>query len=185
MENIALHMLDIVQNSIEANASRIYIEIEKDTTKQKLCITISDNGRGMNKEEIAKVLDPFYTSRTTRKVGMGLSLLKQQVDQTGGCLQIISEQNKGTSTKFCFNLSHIDCPPMGNFEDSISTFITVNPDIELILKVSCATKTFLFESKKFLEIFEGLPLTQSELRKYLYDFLSENMSWIYLTECTI
>ncbi|HOK52610.1 MAG: ATP-binding protein [Bacteroidales bacterium] len=184
MENIALHILDIVQNAIEAGATRISIEIEKNDTNRHLRVMITDNGRGMSEEMITRALDPFYTSRTTRKVGIGLPLLKQQVEQTGGFLHIISQPHKGTTVSFGFNLEHIDCPPLGNIADVCSTLFIVNPQIDFYLHVSNGKCTFTCESKKILEIFDRLPLSQGELRQYIYSFLKENMDWLVQSKCT-
>lgn len=184
MENIALFLLDIVQNSIEAQASSISIDIEKVEVNQQLRITIADNGQGISNKNIDKILNPFYTSRTTRKVGMGLPLLKQHVEQTGGYLHIISEVGRGTTVTFAFNLWHIDCPPPGNFADVLSTLIAANPQINFYACIRSEPRTFSFESKRFFEIFDGIPISQGELRQYLLSFLSENMEWLFLSNCT-
>lgn len=178
MENIALHLLDIIQNSIEAQSSHIAVEIEKDSITRQLRITVTDNGCGMSEQAIGKALDPFYTSRTTRKVGMGLPMLKQQVEQTGGFLHVISEVNKGTTVSFCFNLWHIDCPPIGNLTDIMSTLFVVNPKINFLLSVTNGVFSFTCESNQILEIFKDIPLSQQELRQYIFQFLSENMDWL-------
>jgi|YNPNPStandDraft_1061719.scaffolds.fasta_scaffold00355_6 hypothetical protein len=178
MENIALHLLDIIQNSIEAQSSHIAVEIEKDSITRQLRITVTDNGKGMSEQTINNALDPFYTSRTTRKVGMGLPLLKQQAEQTGGFLLITSELNKGTTVSFCFHLAHIDCPPIGDLADIMSTLFVVNPEINFSLCVRNGVFSFSCESKQILGIFKDLPLSQKELRQYIFQFLSENMNWL-------
>ena len=132
MEDLSLHILDVVENSIEANASKIEIKIIEEKNKDLLVIEIKDNGRGMNKETINKVLDPFYTTRTTRKVGMGLSLLAQAAKVSNGNFEINSKVGEGTKVKATFQYSHIDRKPIGNMDDTIVTLITSHPEINFV-----------------------------------------------------
>jgi len=132
MEDLSLHILDVVENSIEANALKIEIKIIEDKHKDLLVIEIKDNGRGMNRETVNKVLDPFYTTRTTRKVGMGLSLLAQASRESNGNFEINSKIGVGTEIKATFQYSHIDRKPIGNMNDTIVTLIISHPEINFI-----------------------------------------------------
>ncbi len=178
MESIALHLMDIIDNSISAHATRIIIEIIIDEHYNFIEITISDNGRGIPEKDLKKVLDPFYSTRKTRKIGLGLSLLKQNVEQTGGYLHIESIENEGTQTQFRFNLKHIDCPPMGNIQSILSTLFTIYPKINFELIVKNSKQIFSFESQRFYEIFKGVPLTQVETRNYFYEFINSNLTFL-------
>ncbi len=146
MEDLSLHILDVVENSIEANASKIEIKIIEEKNKDLLVIEIKDNGRGMNKETINKVLDPFYTTRTTRKVGMGLSLLAQAAKVSNGNFEINSKVGEGTKVKATFQYSHIDRKPIGNMDDTIVTLITSHPEINFVYEYQNEDENFILDS---------------------------------------
>ncbi len=132
MEDLSLHILDIVENSIKAEASRIEIKIVEDTRKDLLTIEIKDNGQGIDEETINKVLGPFFTTRTTRKVGLGLPLLSQAARESGGDVEIESKVGRGTRVKATFGYTHIDRKPLGNMETTLTTLIAGNPGIDFI-----------------------------------------------------
>ena len=150
MEDLSLHILDVVENSIEANASKIRIKIIEEKSKDLLVIEIKDNGRGMNRETINKVLDPFYTTRTTRKVGMGLSLLAQSAKESNGSFEINSKVGKGTEIKATFQYSHIDRKPIGNMNDTIVTLIISHPEINFIYEYQNEKENYILDSKEIL-----------------------------------
>jgi hypothetical protein len=184
MESIALHLLDIVENSIDAKASRIEIEISRDE-KQTLYITITDNGKGMTSEELEKACNPFYTSRTTRKVGIGLSLLKQHVEETEGFLKIESEKNVGTKISFAFNLWHIDCVPLGDLDDVLSTLIAVNPSICFFITIKFDNKVFSIDSKSIYEIFKDIPVSQNDIKNMTQQLIKENIEGLDIKKLKI
>ena len=148
MEDLSLHILDVVENSIEANASKIEIKIIEKKNKDLLIIEIKDNGRGMNKETINKVLDPFYTTRTTRKVGLGLSLLAQAAKESNGDFEINSKPGVGTEVKASFQYSHIDCKPIGDMNDTLVTLIISHPEINFIYKYQNEEGNYILDSNK-------------------------------------
>ena len=127
---MSLHILDIVENSIRAKASRIEIKVVEDTRKDLLTIEIKDNGQGIDEETIKKVVDPFFTTRTTRKVGLGLPLLSQAARESGGDVEIESKVGRGTRVKATFGYSHIDRKPLGNMEKTLITLIAGNPEVD-------------------------------------------------------
>ena len=132
MEDLSLHILDIVENSIKAKASRIEIKVVEDTKRDLLTIEIKDNGRGIDEKTIEKVFDPFFTTGTTRKVGLGLPLLSQAAKDSGGDVEIESKVGKGTKVKATFRHSHIDRKPMGDMEATLAALISVNPEVDFI-----------------------------------------------------
>lgn len=132
MEDLSLHILDIVENSIRAKASTVMIKVVEDIEKDLLTIEIRDNGQGMDEETVKKVLDPFFTTRTTRKVGLGLSLLSQAARESGGNIEIESQAGGGTRVKATFGYSHIDRKPVGNMEATLTTLIVGNPEVDFI-----------------------------------------------------
>ncbi len=132
MEDLSLHILDIVENSIGAKASRIEIKVMEDIRKDLLTIEIKDNGQGIDEATIKKVLDPFFTTRTTRRVGLGLPLLSQAARESGGNIEIESEVGRGTRVKATFGYSHIDRKPLGDMETTLTALIAGNPEIDFI-----------------------------------------------------
>ncbi len=151
MEDLSLHILDIVENSIEAKASKIRIKVNEDMKKNLLTIEIKDNGDGMDKETIKKILDPFYTTRTTRKVGLGLSLLAQATKESGGNIKIKSIIGKGTSVKAVFQYNHVDRKPLGDIEKTLTTLIVGNPEINFIYEHRRGDVKFKLDTKKVCE----------------------------------
>jgi K+-sensing histidine kinase KdpD len=131
MQDLSLHILDVVENSIAASASRITIRIVEDTSRDLLSLEISDNGKGMDGKTREKVLDPFFTSRTTRRVGLGLPLLAQAARDSGGSLEIDSKPQMGTTVKAVFGLSHPDRKPMGDIAETLRMILTGKPELDL------------------------------------------------------
>jgi hypothetical protein len=132
MQDLSLHILDIVENGTQAGATLIEIDISEDIGKDLLRISIQDNGRGMDAEMLRGAADPFVTTRTTRRVGMGLPLLKQAAEETGGDLRITSELGKGTRVVATFQKSHIDRRPLGDMGATLTTLIIGNPDRDFV-----------------------------------------------------
>ncbi len=130
MQDLSLHILDIVENATQAGATLIEIDISEDIGKDTLQICIKDNGHGMDAEMLRRATDPFVTTRTTRRVGMGLPLLKQAAEETGGDLLITSELGKGTRVVATFRKSHIDRRPLGDMGATLTTLIMGNPDLD-------------------------------------------------------
>ena len=126
MPELSLNILDVAENSIRANASLVEILVLADTIKDVLTISIKDNGCGMSAEQIKKVEDPFFTTRTTRKVGLGIPFFKQAALSTNGSFTIESKQNEGTVVVASFTLSHIDRMPLGDITSTIHMLITVH-----------------------------------------------------------
>jgi len=132
MRDLSLHILDIVENATQAGATLIEIHVSEDINKDLLKITIKDNGRGMDAVMAKRVKDPFMTTRTTRRVGMGIPLLEQAAKETGGNLLIISEPGKGTEVVATFQESHIDRRPVGDMGATLITLIMGNPDLDFM-----------------------------------------------------
>ncbi|UCD38132.1 MAG: ATP-binding protein [Fidelibacterota bacterium] len=129
MEDLSLHILDIVENSIRSGAREIQILIREEPAADLLEIEVKDDGMGMNAETQAKALDPFYTTRSTRRIGLGLSLFRESARQAGGDLVVASVPGKGTCIKATFQLSHIDRKPIGDMGQTLQTLMIGNPDI--------------------------------------------------------
>jgi signal transduction histidine kinase len=137
MKDLSLHILDIAENSISSSAKRIEIRIEEDPAKDLLTIEIKDDGEGMDEQAVQKAIDPFFTTKTTRKVGLGLPLLAQAARESGGTMELDSRPGEGTSVRAVFRMSHPDCKPIGDIYETIRALVASHLDID-----------FLFEHKK-------------------------------------
>ncbi len=151
MEDLSLHILDVVENSIEANASKIEIKIVENKNNDLFAIEIKDNGNGMNEKTINKVLDPFYTTRTTRRVGMGLSLLAQAAKESNGTFEINSKVNLGTEIKASFQNSHIDRKPIGDMKNTLITLMISHPEINFVYEHQDDNENFILDSEEIMK----------------------------------
>lgn len=132
MEDLSLHILDIAENSVAAKADKIEIRILEDKSKDLLTVEVIDNGVGMDEKTLEKALDPFYTSKTVRRFGFGLSLLSEAAKAANGHLSIKTKKGEGTRIKADFQYSHIDRQPLGDIDQTIITLIIGNPEIDFI-----------------------------------------------------
>jgi len=132
MEDLSLHILDLVENSIEAGASKVEVRLREDLKADRLTIEIDDNGKGMDDEMLKRALDPFFTTKKVRRVGLGLSLFQQAALAAGGDFAIQSKPGRGTKLKASFQLSHIDRKPLGDMTKTVITLIVGHPDVRLM-----------------------------------------------------
>lgn len=176
MTEISLNVLDIAQNSIKAGAKLIEISCLIDTKNDSLVISIKDDGCGMSAEQLARVTDPFFTTRTTRKVGLGVSFFKMAAEMTGGNFEITSEQGVGTNVTARFVLSSIDRMPLGNMSDTIETLIVYNTQIDFIYTYTVDDECFTLSTTEMKEILGGIPLDSPDVVAYIREFLTENTS---------
>jgi anti-sigma regulatory factor (Ser/Thr protein kinase) len=160
MEDLALHILDIVQNSLEAGAGAIEIEIKENTAENLLAIEIRDNGRGMDSETLAKATDPFFTTRTTRRVGMGLPLLAAAAKTAGGSLTIDSKPGCGTTIRATFKHGHIDRAPLGDIQTTLMVLFAGQPDANIHFTHRIDERVFELESRDFLSA--GIDMTSPD-----------------------
>jgi anti-sigma regulatory factor (Ser/Thr protein kinase) len=176
MKDLAMHILDIIQNSVRAKASCVELEIVENPKDDLFTITIKDDGVGMSPELLAKVSDPFFTTRTTRKVGLGLSLLKQNAEQTGGSMKIESEEGKGTSLKAVFSYSHLDRPDLGDIAGTMVLLMVANPKMEFLYTHRGVKGQYLFNTKEVKEILEGVPLSDPKIMSHLKEMIKTNIN---------
>jgi DNA topoisomerase VI subunit B len=178
MKELALNILDIVQNSIRARAHEIGIRIEESEGLNMLKINISDNGIGIHPEMLPYVTDPFTTSRTKRKVGMGLSFLKQHAEQAGGRLRIESHEGKGTRIEAEFILNHIDRQPMGDLPGVLKILVIANPGIEFFFEYKTDKAEFSIDTHEIKETFEIKDLTDNNLMEDIKEMIKGNLKEI-------
>jgi len=175
MRELSLHIMDIVQNSISADADLIQIIIHEDVEKDILEICIIDNGKGMPEDLLKTVSDPFTTTRTTRKVGLGISLFKAAAEQCNGHFSIESAVGKGTVVKASFQHSHIDRAPLGNIGETILNIVTGNPDVNFVYIHHVDNRQFEFDTRKIKDILQGVLINNAEVILWLKDYLNENI----------
>jgi hypothetical protein len=173
MRELSLHILDVLENGVEAGASRVTATIEENSEADTMRIEIADNGRGIPKERIEKVTDPFYTTRKTRHVGLGLPLFSAAARRCDGDLVIQSELGKGTRVIATFRASHIDRAPLGDISSALfAILLSGRPvDIEYIHRVD--QEEFRFDSSEIRKELGDIPLTHPRVRGWLLRFLQE------------
>lgn len=179
MRELSLNILDIAQNSISAGAPLITIEINENTVQHTLLIGVYDNGKGMSEEQVKSVIDPFFTTRTTRKVGMGIPLFKMAAEQTGGKLEIKSELGVGTEVRAYFKTDSVDFTPLGDVASTIQMLITMNTDRDFVYKHTVNEKEFVCDTRQIKEILGDVPLDAYEVSQWLKDFITENTEVLY------
>ena len=174
MPEISLNILDVAENSTRAGASLVEITVDADTVSDRLTIVIKDNGCGMTREQVSQVTDPFFTSRTTRKVGLGVPFFKYAAESTGGSFSIESRLGEGTEVTAVFVLSHIDRMPLGDMTATIQTLIQGHPDTDFLYVYRCGEKEFSLDTREMRAILGDVPLTTPEISSYIKDYLTEN-----------
>ena len=182
MKDLSLHILDIVQNSIRAKAKLVEISIAELPEKDQLVISIIDDGVGMNAEQLQRAIDPFYTSRTTRKVGLGLSLLKQNAEQAGGAFCIESAPGKGTKVTAVFGFRHIDRPIMGDLVGCLLILICSRDQVRYILEYKTPSGEYVLDTREIREALDDVPIDNPEVRAFLKEMIEGNLEQIHISE---
>lgn len=170
--------MDIVQNSIQAKALRIEILVYENLPANQFIIKIRDNGSGMDKEILQKVKDPFFTSRKVRKVGLGIPLLLQNAERTGGNLTISSVPGHGTTVKAIFQHSHLDRPPLGDIADALGILAATNPLIHFIYTHTTPAGSYTFDTQEIRKTLAGTPLEHPEILSAIKELIRENLNFI-------
>lgn len=176
MEDLSLHILDIAENSIDAGAGLIRICLEEDTKGDMLNITISDNGRGIDSETLKMVTDPFFTTKTVRRIGLGLPLLKQAAEECGGLFSIISEEGQGTTIAVSFIQSHIDRKPLGDLASTLTTLIAGNPEVDYILEYKRDGYNFRLDTSWVRKELGELPLNTPKVLELIREEIRSGLS---------
>ena len=175
MRELALHLLDIAENSVAAEAGDITIAVEEDTKKDRLKLSVNDNGKGMDEEMVARVTDPFVTSRTTRKVGLGIPLLKAAAEACNGYLRINSAVGQGTRLEVEFQLSHIDRMPLGDLAGTCFELLVGWPQIHWVFRYACNGSEFVFDDAPIKKELGDVSLTEPSILTYLRESLQEGI----------
>lgn len=174
MTEISLNVLDVAENSTRAGAKLVTITVAADIAADRLTVIIEDDGCGMTEEQIEKVTDPFFTSRTTRKVGLGVPFFKYAAESTGGSFTIESQVGTGTTVTAVFVLSHIDRMPLGDISSTIHTLIVYHPETEFVYHYQYNDQSFTLDTREFREVIGDIPFDTPEISSYIMEYLQEN-----------
>ncbi|HOE19111.1 MAG TPA: ATP-binding protein [Syntrophorhabdaceae bacterium] len=175
MDEIASHIMDIVANSLTARAKNISVVIERCVDGQLLVLDIKDDGVGMDNEMAMKVQDPFFSTKTGRKVGLGIPLLKGTAETTGGDFCLTSEPGRGTEIRATFNADHPDLPPLGNLKDTILVLAVGNPEVNFLFRYKNGDKEFLLDTAEVKDLLGGVPINHPEVISFLSKYLDEHL----------
>jgi anti-sigma regulatory factor (Ser/Thr protein kinase) len=167
LKELSLHILDIAENSVNAGATKIEILVVENLNKDELIINIKDNGKGMDPEKLKNISDPFITSRTTRKVGLGIPFLKAAAEACEGSLEITSERGVGTEVKVRFKLSHIDRMPLGDLQSTWLNLLIGYSKIHWVFDYSINDKTYSLNDQSIKEVLQEIPLSDPQVIGYL------------------
>ncbi len=179
MRELSLHILDLLENSLEAGASRIDVEISEDTLRNKLVISVTDNGRGMDAETLQRATDPFFTTRATRSVGLGIPLLKAAAERCNGSLKISSRPGEGTQVVVEFQRDHLDRAPLGDIASTLLSVILSRHKVDLHFKHRVDGREFEFDTQEMRRILGDVPLDHPRVRAWLEDFIAEGYRDLY------
>ena len=175
MTEISLNILDVAQNSVRAEASLIEITVCADTKADLLTVIIKDNGCGMSEEQVKKVTDPFFTTRDTRSIGLGVPFFKLSAESTGGSFSLESKRGEGTTVTAAYVLSSIDRMPLGDMTETIHSLIVYNGHIDFAYTYSVDDKSFTLDTRELKEVLgEDVSFAEPEVSAYIKDYLTEN-----------
>jgi hypothetical protein len=175
LRELALHILDIAENSISAGADKIKITVDERLGDDFLEIMIEDNGKGMDAETINKITDPFITSRTTRKVGLGIPFLKAAAESCNGTFTIKSIVGKGTTVQAGFKHSHIDRMPLGDISGTLQALVIGTPEVNWVFEYKVVEDCFVFDDQPIKDTLDGVPLSEPSVMKFIREMLDEGI----------
>ena len=176
MKNIADHILDITENSVRAEATKIEILLSVNTTSNLMKLSFIDNGIGMNDEMVEKIKDPFFSTRDTRRIGMGIPLLMQNSEMSGGQVIISSQEEEGTIVVATFEYDNLDCPPLGNIADTIYFLSASHLDIRFVFDYKFGDNAYTWDTLEVNEALDGIALNHHKVKDALMEMLVSNMT---------
>lgn len=180
MRELSLNVMDIAQNSLSAGAQLTQILVTEEREADRLTIVIADDGKGMTAEQVAHVIDPFYTTRTTRKVGLGIPLFKMEAQMTGGDFSIDSTPGAGTTVTARFVPSSIDMIPLGDINSTVSLLIKCNPDRDFLFRHAVDGESFTLDTRELRAVLgEEVPLDAPDVTEWIGEYLKENTQLLF------
>ena len=174
MQELSLNILDIAPNSIKAGATLVRIEIEIDRAKNGMRIAVIDNGCGMDEATLERVVDPFYTTRTTRKVGLGVPFFKMASEMAGGQFSIRSAPGEGTAVEATFQWDNVDRMPLGDMAATYCSLVMVSEGTDFVYTHTVDGRSFTADSREFRAVLEGVPLSTPDVQAFIRDYIREN-----------
>lgn len=178
MIELSLHILDISENAIRAKAGTVIITLIEDPQNDRLTLEITDDGKGMNEEELRRVLDPFYTTKKVRRVGLGLPMLAQAAQDAGGAFEIQSKPAQGTVVRVAFQLSHLDRQPLGDLPAALTTLIVGNPDMRLVYRHRRDPAEYVLDTDEIKKEIADVPINHIEVLKFIRQDITEGLKEI-------
>ena len=175
MRELSLHIMDIVENGINAGAVLIHLSIREDRKGNRLQINIADNGPGIPADMLERVMDPFFTTRKTRRVGLGLSLFREAAKRCEGEFKITSTEGKGTAVEATFRLDHIDRAPMGDLASTMTTLIMGNPEVDFVYMHNIQGRKYHLDTRALKKELEGVPIQDPKVLKYIGDSILSSL----------
>jgi hypothetical protein len=176
LRELSLHILDVAENGINAGGTLIRITVIEDSKENRLTIKIADNGRGIPEDMISKIVDPFYTTRTTRKVGLGLGLFREACKRCEGDLEIRSKEGEGTEVTATFRRDHIDLPPLGDMAGTMVSLVIGNEDVDFLYTHVIDGRRFELDTRQVKAELEDVPIYNPEVIGYLTQTIREFIS---------
>jgi hypothetical protein len=181
VKEIALHVLDIAENSVTAGAKQVRILVQEDVANDRLLLVVEDDGRGMDEDLLKRVVDPFVTTRTTRKVGLGIPLLKAAAEACNGYLRIHSNPGKGTRIEVSFQRSHIDRMPLGDLAGTMLALVVGFAGVMWLFTYRANGTLFEFDSQQIREELGEVPITEPSILTFVREFLEEGVNHVRCT----
>jgi anti-sigma regulatory factor (Ser/Thr protein kinase) len=178
MLELSLHILDIAENAVRAEAKTVTITLIEDSQADRLILEIRDDGKGMMEGELQRVLDPFYTTKKVRRVGLGLPMLAQAAQNAGGWFEMESKPSEGTVVKVAFQLSHIDRQPLGDLQGTLVTLIMGNPNIHFIYRHQRGRDAYVLDTEEIKGEIEDVPINHVEVLKFIRQDIAEGLKEI-------
>lgn len=173
-----MHVLDVVENSTRAGAKLVRIDIREDRERDSLTIEITDDGSGMEPEVLKKVLDPFYTSKTVRRVGLGLPMFSHAAKKACGSFSIESGKGKGTRISACFNHSHIDRQPLGDMANTMVTLIAGCPHVDFVYTHRNGSNTYIVDTREVKKELEDVPINNTRILQFIQEDIKRGLNEI-------
>lgn len=175
MEDLSLHLLDIMENCVDAQAGRIEVCFDEDPERDLLTMEILDDGKGMDAQTLASATEPFFTTRTTRDVGLGLSLLSESARATGGGLTIESAPGQGTRLTATFRRNHIDMKPLGDIRQTLLCLIAAHPEIDVCYRHTVGSEIFGFDTRELRHRLGGVPICAPRVLRWIGEHIQEGL----------
>jgi hypothetical protein len=176
LRELALHIMDLVENGLNAGATLIELSVDENRLANRLVITIRDNGRGIPEKLVNDALSPFFTTRTTRRVGLGLSLFREASRRCEGSFALKSKEGKGTEVSAAFQLDHIDLAPLGDMGSTLSCLIMGNPGVDFLYQHHVDDRTFQLDTRQVRAELEGVAINEPEVVQYIGALINESLS---------